>query len=375
MKKRIAVLGSTGSVGTQALDVLRNFKEQFELVGLTAHSSVSQLKKQAEEFSPELVGISGIKPDELPDQNWLTGPGVLQEIARMDLDMLLVSVVGLAGLRPCLAALRQGTDVALANKEVLVIAGELMQQTAREYGAKIIPVDSEHSAIFQALQGEKMDRVSRIIITASGGPFLNCSPEQLQQVKLTEVLDHPNWEMGPKITVDSATMMNKGLEVIEACRLFDLPPDRVGAFIHPQSTVHGLVEFSDNSILAQCSTPDMRLPVQYALFYPERGEALIEPVDFSQPFSWDFQPIDIQQFPAYGLAREALLAGGTYPAVLNAANEVAVEAFISNKIEFFQITEIVEHCLQTHAGQAGENLEELLQIDRWAREQAEQFNC
>jgi 1-deoxy-D-xylulose-5-phosphate reductoisomerase len=297
----------------------------------------------------------------------LNGPEALDEIAGMDLDILVLSVVGAAGLSPCITALKVGTTVALANKEVLVVAGELISKLESESEGRLIPVDSEHSALFQILNGEKIEEVLKVIITASGGPFRSWSLEELKDVTPEQALDHPNWDMGVKVTIDSATMMNKGLEVIEACYLFGLEPDQVGAVVHPQSSVHGFVCFQDNSLLAQCAAPDMRLPIQYAMFYPNRRRAVVEAIDLSQPFSWGFEPVDSNRFPAFALARRALAEGKTYPAVLNAANEIAVQAFLAGDIGFMQIPELVEMALDNHSPSDPLELTNLLSVDASTR--------
>ncbi len=370
MSRRLAVLGSTGSIGTQTLEVLRNFPDEFDVVALTTHSSLEQVKAQADEFSPELVGVTSEKLRGQGDSDWQYGPRVLTDVLELDLDMLVLAVVGTAGLQPCISALKEDVNVALANKEVLAAAGSLIKNIEQDSAARLLPVDSEHSALFQALQGENYEEISRLIITASGGPFLRTPLSELQQVKPEAAFDHPNWEMGSKITIDSATMMNKGLEVIEACHLFNLLPEQVDAFVHPQSTVHGLVEFVDNSILAQCSVPDMKLPIQYALFYPRRRAAVIEPIDFTEGFSWEFEPIDSEKFSAYRLACDALEAGDSYPAVLNAANEVTVDGFINGAISFLDIPRVVERCMEAHEPVSLTDLETVLAVDREAREQA-----
>ncbi len=372
-RRSVAVLGSTGSIGTQTLEVIRQFPEQFDVVALTTHSSLEQIQAQAEEFSPQVVGVTAKELEGKGNDDWQYGPRVLTDVLDLNLDLLVLAVVGTAGLRPCLEALKSNVDVALANKEVLAAAGQLIKDIEQGSGARLLPVDSEHSALFQALRGEDYEEISRLIITASGGPFLRTPRSKLEQVTPAAAFDHPNWEMGSKITIDSATMMNKGLEVIEACRLFELSADQVDAFVHPQSTVHGLVEFVDNSIIAQCSVPDMKLPIQYALFYPRRSAAVIEPIDFSEGFSWDFEPIDSDKFSAYRLACEALENGDSYPAVLNAANEVAVDGFIRGKISFLDIPRVVEQCLQTHESVELTDLDTVLAVDRQARQQATQI--
>lgn len=367
MSQRVAVLGSTGSIGCQALDVIRAFPDRFDVVGLSTHGSIDQLQQQIREFSPEEVAVTDpdVPAGDTPD-DWLRGTEGLETIAAMDLDILVLAVVGAAGLKPCLTALERGVRVALANKEVLVVAGDLVKQVEAESGGRIIPVDSEHSALFQAIQGEDRDDIKQVTITASGGPFRTWSVGDIQNVSLEEALDHPNWDMGPKITIDSATMMNKGLEVIEACYLLDLDPGQVNAIVHPQSTVHGFVEFQDHSLVAHCGVADMKLPIQYALFYPERKEPVVESVPMDQPFSWDFEPIDEEKFPAFSHARRALDKGNSYPAVLNASNEIAVSAFLDEEIEFSRIPLLVDRALSAHDG-AGESLEQLLEADRWAR--------
>ncbi|MGM0381486.1 MAG: 1-deoxy-D-xylulose-5-phosphate reductoisomerase [bacterium] len=366
MTRRIAILGSTGSIGTQTLDVIRNQPEEFEVVALSAHSSVKKLKKQVEEFQPEQACLTGETTSPVP-QKWLRGKSSLEKVAGLDLDVLVLSVVGAAGLKPCLKALENNTRVALANKEVLVMAGELVKRTQKETGGEIIPVDSEHSALFQILDGEEASRVKKVVITASGGPFLHSSPRDLKDITPEEALDHPNWDMGKKISIDSATMMNKGLEIIEACYLFDLEPERVKALVHPQSAVHGFVEYVDNSLFAQCAVPDMRLPIQYALFYPERRRATVEALDLEKSFCWEFEPVDIEQFPAFGHARQALRKGKTYPAVLNAANEVAVHAFLDKKIKFLDIARLVEKALAGHDPVEPDSLEKILEVDKKTR--------
>ncbi len=374
MTRSVAVLGSTGSIGTQCLDVIREHPRQFDVVGLSAHSSVELLKKQCREFNPELAGVTDESAAPV-DPDWLQGPEALEELVALEADIVVLSVVGTAGLEPCLKALENGSRVALANKEVLVMAGQLVEETEEQTAGEIIPVDSEHSALYQLLEGEDPARVNKMVITASGGPFLDVPREELSEITPAQALDHPNWEMGNKITIDSATMMNKGLEVIEACYLFDLEPDKIRALIHPQSAVHGLVEYVDNSLFAQCAVPDMRLPIQYALFYPHREPAVVESLSLDDRFSWEFEPIDSRQFPAYGLARRALAEGKTYPAVLNAANEVAVYAFLEGKIDFLDIPRLVEQTLDNHEPEVPDSLETILRVDadarRLAREKTE----
>ncbi len=366
MSRRLAVLGSTGSVGRQTLEVVRRHPEAFDVVALTAHTSVQELREQAREFDPEVVGVA--HPEVDAPAGVREGPGVLTDVAERDLDLLVLAVVGVAGLKPCLRALERDIDVALANKEVLITGGTLVRDRLRSGDGRLLPVDSEHSGLFQLLQGEDRRDVRRVVLTASGGPFRDRSRDALAGITVDEALDHPNWDMGPKITVDSATMMNTGLEVIEACHLLDLRPEQVQALIHPQSTVHALVEYCDHSMTAHCAVPDMKLPIQYALFYPERREAVVSSLSLEECFSWDFSPVDPDRFPAYGLARRALDAGGSYPAVLNAANEQAVAAFLEGRIGFTEIPSLIEGCLEAHSGTDSGDLEALLRVDRWARD-------
>jgi 1-deoxy-D-xylulose-5-phosphate reductoisomerase len=368
MSRRVAILGSTGSIGKQTLEVIRSFPDSFDVVGLSTHGSLDEIHAQVDEFSPEEVAVTDdtVPAEDVPS-DWLRGEEALETIAGMDLDILVLSVVGAAGLKPCLRALENDATVALANKEVLVVAGQLVKQAEAESDGRIIPVDSEHSALFQAARGESQTDIKSVTITASGGPFRTWSAEEIRNVSREEALDHPNWDMGPKITIDSATMMNKGLEVIEACHLLDLEPNQVNAIVHPQSTVHGFVEFADHSLVAHCAVPDMKLPIQYALFYPERREPVVDSIPMDRAFSWDFEPVDEEKFPAFAHAREALEAGGSYPAVLNAANEVAVSAFLEEHISFADIPALVDRALSAHDVD-GVSLESLLEADRWARD-------
>lgn len=366
MTKEIGILGSTGSIGRQALDVVREFPSEFTVSALSAHTSMNLLKEQATEFSPDTVAISD--PVEDPPDEWIRGREGLLEIASMDLDLLVLAIVGAAGVEPCLRAIETGTDIAFANKEVLVTAGNLVRRRLEDSETELIPVDSEHSALMQLLQDEDNDDVTKLILTASGGPFLNHSLEELQNVTPEDALDHPNWDMGPKITVDSATMMNKGLEVIEALHLFDFPPNQVDAIIHPQSMVHGLIELTDNSVKAHCSEPDMKLAIQYALFYPEHRESLVDSVDFSVENNWEFRPIDRRKFPCFDLAVSAAESGSTAPVLLNASNEVAVEAFLDGQISFRDIPKLIENCLESVDSPECSDLESIMEVDRQGRE-------
>ena len=370
--KRVAVLGSTGSIGRQTLDVIRAAPQRFRIVGLAAGKNQELLAEQIKEFKPEYIGGSSENNDigkltSLVDINIKLLP--LDEIATSpQIDTVVVATSGRAGLRPTLAALRAGKDVALANKESLVSAGEILNDEARKNGARILPVDSEHSAIWQCLNGENQE-AARIILTASGGPFRQYSAEQLAEVTVAQALRHPSWQMGQKVTIDSATLMNKGLEVIEAHWLFSMPYDRIDVLVHPQSIVHSMVEFVDGSVKAQLSYPDMRLPIQYALSYPERlPNPHLPRIDWSQVRNFDFEPPDYDRFPCLKLAIEAGKQGGTYPAVLCAADEVAVELFLAGRIRFTDIAGAIEQTLERHKVIAQPTLEEIEAADIWGRE-------
>ena len=370
--KRVAVLGSTGSIGRQTLDVIRALPQRFRVVGLAAGKNLGLLAEQIEEFKPEFIGclpeneaierlkrIVDIKSCLLP----------MEEIAAdSKVDIVVIATSGLAGLRPALAALRAGKNIALANKESLVSAGEIITGAAKKSGARILPVDSEHSAIWQCLNGENQE-AARIILTASGGPFRQFSLEQMAEVTVAQALHHPSWRMGKKVTIDSATLMNKGLEVIEAHWLFHMPYDRIDVLVHPQSIIHSMVEFIDGSIKAQLSYPDMRLPVQYALSYPERlPNPQLPRIDWSLVRSLDFEMPDYERFPCLRLAIEAGKQGGTCPAVLCAADEVAVELFLAGRIRFTDIAGAIERTLEQHRAITKPTLEQIEAADVWARE-------
>lgn len=375
--KRITILGSTGSIGKSCLEVLKQIPEKFNVAYLTAHQNWQLLLDQTQAFKPRAVAISGL-PAEKAVEDQFTRLGVpvfwgntgLAEIAgRSDTDLVVNALVGAVGLQPTLLAIAAGKNIALSNKETLVMAGALVLRLAREQQVSIIPVDSEHSAIFQCLLGEPVSGVARLIITASGGPFWQRAAATFPEITVAEALRHPNWSMGPKITIDSATLMNKGLEVIEAHWLFDLPPEKISVVIHPTSIVHSMVEFVDGAIKAQIGIPDMKIPIQYALSFPERWENPVLPrLDFSNPFKLDFYPPDYQKFRPLQMAFDALRAGGTAPAVLNAANEVAVNLFLNSKIRFHQIAGIIESALENFTGISDPALDDYLQADAWARE-------
>jgi len=374
----IAVLGSTGSIGTSCLDVIRTHSGRLRAAGLVVHRSVERLCQQVFEFRPDwaVVGAEdAVLPTpstgQHPQVRWHRGlDKVCQLVQQPEIDTVVCAMVGAAGLPATWSAVDAGKQVGLANKESLVIAGELIMRRAAETGATLIPIDSEHSAVFQCLQSGRREDVRRVILTASGGPFRGYSNAQLRAVTPEMALKHPTWTMGPKISVDSATMMNKALEIIEARWLFGLSADEIAVVIHPQSLIHSLVEFRDGSVISQFSPPDMRLPIQYALLFPERLPGPARKTDWTQPQSLELLPPDLDAFPALRLGFEAARRGGTCGAVLNAANEVAVERFLNHKLPFVSITQVVEDVLNHHQFDERPSLQQLLQIDGWAREEA-----
>jgi 1-deoxy-D-xylulose-5-phosphate reductoisomerase len=352
-KKRIALFGSTGSIGTQALDVIGAHPDKFSVEVLTANNNEELLIRQALDFNPNLVVIGDEKKYQKvkealssTDIKVFAGTSALEEVAAMDVyDLMIAAIVGYAGLRPTLQAINNGKAIALANKETLVVAGDIIMRTALEKRVPIIPVDSEHSAIFQCLVGESRNPIEKVILTASGGPFLGRKPNYLVNVKREHALQHPNWTMGAKITIDSATLMNKGLEMIEAKWLFNLDPSQVQVVIHPQSIIHSMVQFEDGSIKAQMGLPDMKLPIQYALSFPQRLKNNFPRFDFKRINTLSFEEPDVKTFRNLGLATEALHKGGNLPAVLNAANEIVVYAFLRNRINFLDMTDIIERTM------------------------------
>jgi 1-deoxy-D-xylulose-5-phosphate reductoisomerase len=366
--KRISLLGSTGSIGTQTLDVVRKHPDRFSVVALVAGSNAELLAAQTDEFRPALAGLAEgtIHP---PDgTTFRTGPeGVLEAAAHPDADVVVNALVGSRGLLPTLTALDAGKVVALANKESLIAGGTLVTERVAGEPERLLPVDSEHSAIFQCLAGNRLGDVRRVILTASGGPFRGRSRAEFEDVTVEQALAHPTWRMGRKITVDSATLMNKGLEAIEAHHLFRVPIDRVELVVHPRSIVHGLVEFVDGSVIAQAATPDMRLPLQIALAWPERLPDGAEPIDWQSVGSLDFEPLDAESFPCPALALEAARRGGTAPVVLNASNEEAVEAFLSERLRFGAIPRVIESVLLEQSTIAHPSLEDVLAAEAEAR--------
>jgi len=381
--KQIAVLGSTGSIGTSALEVIGASQGRLSAIALSAHTRFEQLVAQAQQFRPRWVIASdeqaAAKFDwaDLPaETELLMGASALNEVvAREEVDLVLAAIVGSAGLESTWAALEQGKTVALANKETLVTAGPLVTKLAEERGALLLPVDSEHSAIFQALQAGQPAEVERLVLTASGGPFRSFSPEQLKQVTVAEALEHPVWDMGPKITVDSATMMNKALEIIEARWLFGVEAERIEVTIHPQSIVHSMVEFVDGSTIAQLSPPDMRLPIQYAFTYPERVAGVAKRLDWQQSYNLQFEPPDPERFPALELGHQCAQSGGTSGAVLNAANEAAVGSFLAGELHFTEIVPACRSVLDSHHFESSPTLSRLVELDRWAREEILRWAC
>ncbi len=382
MMKRISLLGSTGSIGVNVLEVVNQFPDRYEVVALAAGTNVELLCKQIVAFKPEVVSVLdeeyAARLRRLLPGNWVVGivwgSAGNQEVAAYDTaDLTVSAIVGAVGLLPTLAAINAGKDIGLANKETLVMAGKLVMDAVREKGVRLLPIDSEHSAIFQALEGGRKIDVEKILLTASGGPFREKSGKELQDVTPAEALNHPNWSMGKKISIDSATLMNKGLEVIEARWLFDIDVDAIEVLVHPQSIVHSLVEFHDGSVLAQLGIPDMRIPIAYALSYPERHPLGLKPLKLSQCGNLQFQEPDHSRFPALQLAFDAIREGGVTPAVLNAANEVAVDAFLRSRIPFPAIAETVAATINRVANGSEDSLEDILAADVRARKEAEKI--
>lgn len=380
--KKITILGSTGSIGVNALDVIEKNPERFQVVALAAGGNIKQLKKQIEKFKPS---VAYVRTKELACKlrasltaknrvKIIYDDAGLKEIASIpSADIVISAISGSAGLVPTLAAIEAGKDIALANKETMVMAGEIVTKIASKNRVRIIPVDSEHSAIFQCLEGRKRENLRRIILTASGGPFFNFTENQLKKVTINQTLRHPKWKMGRKVTVDSASMMNKGLEVIEAKWLFNVNISDINVVIHPQSIVHSMVEFTDGAYLAQMGVPDMRIPIAYALTYPERIVNDLLPLDFIKAKSLEFYEPDIKKFPCLDIACKAGICGGTAPAVLNAADEVAVNAFMQKKIRFVDMPHIIEKVLNVHQVIYSPSLENILQADLWARMKTEKL--
>jgi 1-deoxy-D-xylulose-5-phosphate reductoisomerase len=379
--KRISILGSTGSIGRSTLSIVEKFPERFTVVALAAGNNIDLLEKQVRRFCPSVVAVSGEAPAELLRKR-LDGlsvrvfsgvEGMIRVAAADDADITVSAIVGTAGLVPTMAAIRAGKEVALANKEVLVTAGELVMDESRRRGTGVFPVDSEHSAIFQCLQAGANRDIRRLILTASGGPFRTYSRADLDEVTPAQALKHPNWSMGRKITIDSATLMNKGLEVIEARWLFDIPPEKIRVLVHPQSIVHSMVEYHDGAVVAQLGMPDMKGPIAYALTYPERLPDVSPALDLARVGALTFEDPDMDRFPCLAYAFDALRAGGTMPAVLSAANEVAVGYFLDNKVGYGDIARVIRSTMDAHTQSPVRTVEDALKADLWARREAERI--
>ncbi|RAV22741.1 1-deoxy-D-xylulose-5-phosphate reductoisomerase [Paenibacillus contaminans] len=380
--KKISILGSTGSIGTQTLDVIAHDPERYSVEALAAGGNIKLLAEQIRRFRPKKVSVSNKDhaeqlKHEFGDavQLYWGHDGLLETAAGTDADLVVTAMVGSVGLEPTLAAIEAGKQIGLANKETLVTAGHLVTALAAKRGVKLLPIDSEHSAIFQCLNGERQEEISKLILTASGGSFRDRTREELGDVTVEQALSHPNWSMGAKITIDSATMVNKGLEVIEAHWLFHMPYDRIEVMLHPQSVIHSMVEFVDNSVIAQLGNPDMRVPIQYALTYPARFKTPSEPLDLSRIGSLDFRKMDEERFPCLKMAFACGRAGGTATTVFNAANEVAVSRFLQGEIRFLQIEDIIEQVLERHELISSPDLEQIIHADGWARITAGGIAC
>ncbi len=377
--KTIVILGSTGSIGTNTLDIVSRFPDQFRVAGLTAGNNDDMLDDQIRRYKPRVVALANDAAATRLRRRWadasveiLSGQEGLAQVAALpEAELVVSAIVGGAGLVPTLAAIRSGKHIALANKEPMVMAGQLMQEEARRRKVKIFPVDSEHSAIFQSLEGHRLEDVRRLILTASGGALWTLTKEQLQEVTPEQALQHPNWKMGAKITIDSATLMNKGLEVVEARWLFDIPESRIDVLVHRESIIHSLVEYEDRSMIAQLGLPDMRTPISYAMRYPERLALDLPSLDLTEVGRLSFCKPDHDRFPCLRLGYESLRIGGTMPAAMNAANEIAVEAFLNGGIKFPAIADIIRQTMDAHQRREVDTIEAALEADRWAREKAE----
>lgn len=381
MKKQIAILGSTGSIGTQALQVIEEHPDLYEAYVLTANNKVELLIQQARKFMPEAVVIANPQKygelkealKGLPIKVYAGEDALCQVVEAAPIDMVLTAMVGYAGLRPTMNAIKAGKVIALANKETLVVAGDLINKMANKYNTVILPVDSEHSAVFQCLSGEYNNKVEKVILTASGGPFRHFTMEQLATVTKEQALKHPNWKMGAKITIDSASMMNKGFEVIEAKWLFDVRPEQIEVVVHPQSVIHSMVQFEDGAVMAQLGMPDMRLPIQYAFSYPKRIHSSFERLDFTKMASLTFEKPDTERFRNLGLAYEALHRGGNMPCIVNAANEVVVAAFLHDRISFMGMSDVIEKAMQKATFVQNPTYDDYVQTDAEVRRLAEEM--
>ncbi len=372
----IAILGSSGSIGQSTLDIVRSHRDKFRIIGLAVRKNIEILEKQIEEFQPEIVAVYDVQAAETLRQKMrdrqvrvLSGEeGIVEVSIHTRVDIVVAAIVGAVGMLPTLRAIQAGKKIALANKETLVMAGEIMMAEAEKHNVTILPVDSEHSAIFQSLEGNReAHHIKKLILTASGGPFREKTMRELEEVTLKDALNHPNWSMGPKITIDSSTLMNKGLEVIEAKWLFDVPADQIHVVVHPQSIIHSMVEFIDTSVIAQIGMPDMRVPISYALFYPQRLKNDFPSLDFFEKSTLTFHKPDLEKFPCLRLAFDSLKAGGTTTTVLNSANEVVVQAFLDERIRYLQIPGIIERALNNHKPRYRCGVEEILEVDEETR--------
>jgi 1-deoxy-D-xylulose-5-phosphate reductoisomerase len=379
--KKIFLLGSTGSIGKNTLDVVNQHPDEFELIVLVANRNIDLLAEQIQKYRPRFAVIYDQNAFQLFNKKYsfdftiISGgkEGLFNSIEGNDIDIFVNAFVGFAGLEPTIKAIKSGINIALANKETLVVAGALIKSLLKEYHVSLFPIDSEHSAVWQCLVGEENNKLKRLILTASGGPFRTWKREDLISVTPEEALKHPNWDMGAKITIDSATMMNKGLEVIEAHWLYDIAVDRIEVIIHPMSIIHSMIEFEDHSIKAQLGIPDMRIPIQYALSYPKRYKLEVAQMDFNKINTLTFEKPDFEKFPCLQLAYESIKKGKTYPAVLNAANEIAVEAFLNRKIKFTEIAEIIDELLHMHSPVDARSLKDYLDVDKSSRMEAEKI--
>ncbi len=380
-KRKIAILGSTGSIGTQALEVIANHSDKFEAYVLVANNQVDKLVEQARRFLPEIVVVANEEKYEflkqslsdLPIKVWAGAAAIEQVVQDSEIDMVLTAMVGFSGLKPTISAIEAGKSIALANKETLVVAGELITKLAQQYRVPILPVDSEHSAIFQCLNGESVNQIDKILLTASGGPFRGFTLEQLQKVTKAEALNHPNWSMGAKVTIDSASLMNKGLEMIEAKWFFDVEPSQVEVVIHPQSIIHSMVQFKDYSVMAQLGSPDMRMPIQYAFSYPYRFSSDVKPINLFDLKSLTFEKPDTEKFRNLSLAYQSIEKGGNMPCIMNAANEIVVEAFLQDKIGFLRMSDVIEETMQKASFILSPSLQDYLQTDAEARKIAKEI--
>ncbi|MDR0332254.1 MAG: 1-deoxy-D-xylulose-5-phosphate reductoisomerase [Dysgonamonadaceae bacterium] len=380
-KRNIAILGSTGSIGTQALDIISMHEDRFEAYALAANNNVELLAKQARKFLPEVVVIANESKyeqlkqalNDLPIKVW-AGSRAIEEVVRDEnIDMVLTAMVGFSGLKPTISAIQSGKAIALANKETLVVAGELIMELSYENCVPILPVDSEHSAIFQCLNGEDCNEIDKILLTASGGPFRNFSKTELTKVTKAQALNHPNWNMGAKVTIDSSTLMNKGFEMIEAKWLFDVKPSDVEVVIHPQSIIHSMVQFRDTSVMAQLGQPDMRVPIQYAFSYPERLRSNFETINIFDIATFTFEKPDTKRFRNLTFAYQAIETGGNMPCILNAANEIAVSAFLEEKIGYLQMSDVIEKTMQRASFVTNPSLDDYLETDTEVRKIAEEM--